>query len=77
MPLFRVQTSDRSFEVTATRVVAERGELVFQSRGHSAWVYRHQVASADVVRLTRRVNEVSGAVSWVTERPLVLDTAEA
>lgn len=77
MPRFRVQMSDRSFEVTATRVVADRGELVFQARGRSAWVYRHQVPSADVVKLSRRVNETSGAVDWVTEWPLVLGTAGA
>lgn len=77
MPLFRVQTADHSYEVTATRVVADRGGLVFESRGQNVWVHRHQVPSADVVKLTRRINELSGAVSWVTERPLALGSAGA
>jgi hypothetical protein len=70
VPPFRVQTTSGSFEVKALRAVIDGDDLAFEGPG----VPRvpgpgYRVPHRDVVKVTRRVIEVTGAVSWVTDRP--------
>jgi hypothetical protein len=68
--LFRVETAQDAVQITAMRVVVDGRDLVFENpRGQGVWDVQHRIPAAEVVKLTRRVTEVTGAIAWVVHRP--------
>ncbi|QUC01956.1 MULTISPECIES: hypothetical protein [Cellulosimicrobium] len=73
MPLFRVETVHQTVEVSAMRAVDDGRDIIFETpQTPGVWRSQYRVPAREVVKITRRVNEVSGAIAWITERPLVL-----
>lgn len=71
MPLFRVQTYDGVREIDATRAVMKGADVVFESlTPTTGWQAQARVPVDTIEKITRRVNEPSGAIGWITDRPL-------
>lgn len=69
MPQFKIRRIDGGEQVvTARRVVTEGDTTIFHELGPNSLQVVHQLPSAHIESLQRRIVEPSGTTRWITER---------
>ena len=70
MPIYRVRTRDGAEQVVQALRAQTAGDLLrLENRSGGLWQPALEVPLADIEWYQRRVNEINGTWTWVTERP--------
>jgi hypothetical protein len=70
VPQFKIRRSDGGEDIiTASRSITDGESTVFQVPSSGSWKIVHEVPTADLEVVQRRVVEDSGMARWVEEKP--------